>query len=55
MIEKECKNPDLVYIKKCAEENGIKVTKETAFTVHFIADIMRAMNRKMEQTDGYHI
>lgn len=39
-------NKDLEYIKECAESVGIDVTDRTAFTIPFIAEVMRRMYNK---------
>ena len=39
-------NKDLEYIKECAESVGMDVTDRTAFTIPFIAEVMRRMYNK---------
>lgn len=41
-------NKDLEYIKECAESVGMDVTDRTAFSIPFIAEVMRRMNRSKE-------
>lgn len=41
--ETEASNPDMEYIKECAESVGIVVTKETAWSISFMAEVMRRL------------
>ena len=50
-------NKDLEYIKECAESVGMDVTDRTAFSISFIAEVIRRMNKfnrgKEVYTKGY--
>ena len=39
-------NKDLEYIKECAESVGMDVTDKTAFSISFIAEVMRKMKEQ---------
>ena len=36
----------MLYIKECAESVGIEVTEDTAFTIQFMAKIMKALREE---------
>lgn len=38
---------DMEYIKECAESVGMDVTDKTAFTIPFIAEVMRKMRKQI--------
>lgn len=44
---------DMEYIKECAESVGMDVTDKTAFTIPFIAEVMRKMNNSAETKQIY--
>lgn len=45
---------DMQYIKKCAESVGMDVTDRTAFTIPFIAKVMRRMNKFNRSKEAYN-
>ena len=47
-------NKDLEYIKECAESVGMDVTDRTAFSIPFIAEVMRKMNKFNRSKEVYN-
>lgn len=45
---------DMQYIKECAESVGMDVTDRTAFSIPFIAEVMRRMNKFNRSKEVYN-